>query len=98
MIIFILSACAAPESAPTEPAPTATPIPTEVPMSVAILTSLFIVTEADSLSLKDPYGVAVDSEGNVIETIENPKFCGCGHSQEKPFCDGSHKGFLDKKD
>jgi 2-keto-4-pentenoate hydratase len=33
----------------------------------------------------------VDSEGNVIETIENPKFCGCGHSQEKPFCDGSHK-------
>jgi len=40
----------------------------------------------------------VDSEGNVIETIENPKFCGCGHSQEKPFCDGSHKGFLDKKD
>ena len=40
----------------------------------------------------------VDSEGNVIETIENPKFCGCGHSQEKPLCDGSHKGFLDKKD
>jgi CDGSH-type Zn-finger protein len=40
----------------------------------------------------------VDAEGNLIETIENPKFCGCGHSQEKPFCDGSHKGFLGKKD
>ena len=40
----------------------------------------------------------VDADGNVIETIENPKFCGCGQSKEKPLCDGSHKGFLDKKD
>ena len=33
----------------------------------------------------------VDADGNVIETIENPKFCGCGKSKEKPICDGSHK-------
>ena len=33
----------------------------------------------------------VDSEGNVIESIENPKFCGCGYSKDKPWCDGSHK-------
>jgi len=33
----------------------------------------------------------VDADGNVVETLENPKFCGCGLSQEKPFCDGSHK-------
>jgi CDGSH-type Zn-finger protein len=33
----------------------------------------------------------VDSDGNVTSTIENPKFCGCGLSKEKPFCDGSHK-------
>ncbi len=33
----------------------------------------------------------VDAEGNVINTVENPKFCGCGLSKEKPFCDGSHK-------
>jgi CDGSH-type Zn-finger protein len=39
----------------------------------------------------------VDADGNVTETMENPKFCGCGHSQEKPFCDGSHKGFLEEK-
>jgi CDGSH-type Zn-finger protein len=39
----------------------------------------------------------VDSEGNVIGTLENPKFCGCGHSKEKPFCDGSHKGLLEEK-
>jgi len=30
----------------------------------------------------------------VLETIENPKFCGCGQSKEKPLCDGSHKGIL----
>jgi 2-keto-4-pentenoate hydratase len=33
----------------------------------------------------------VDAEGNLIETIENPKFCGCGYSKDKPWCDGSHK-------
>jgi CDGSH-type Zn-finger protein len=38
----------------------------------------------------------VDSDGVVIETLENPKFCGCGQSKEKPFCDGSHKGLLEK--
>ncbi len=36
----------------------------------------------------------VDAEGKVRETIENPKFCGCGQSKEKPLCDGSHKGIL----
>jgi CDGSH-type Zn-finger protein len=38
----------------------------------------------------------VDADGNVIETLENPKFCGCGQSKEKPLCDGSHKGILNK--
>ena len=33
----------------------------------------------------------VDAEGNLIETRENPKFCGCGLSKDKPLCDGSHK-------
>jgi CDGSH-type Zn-finger protein len=33
----------------------------------------------------------VDADGNVTNTVENPKFCGCGRSKEKPFCDGSHK-------
>jgi CDGSH-type Zn-finger protein len=39
----------------------------------------------------------VDADGNLIETIENPKFCGCGQSKEKPLCDGSHKGLLENK-
>lgn len=33
----------------------------------------------------------VDADSNVISTIENPKFCGCGLSKDKPLCDGSHK-------
>jgi CDGSH-type Zn-finger protein len=33
----------------------------------------------------------VDADGNITSTVENPKFCGCGLSKEKPFCDGSHK-------
>jgi CDGSH-type Zn-finger protein len=33
----------------------------------------------------------VDADGNVTTSVENPKFCGCGLSKEKPLCDGSHK-------
>jgi CDGSH-type Zn-finger protein len=33
----------------------------------------------------------VDADGNLIETRENPKFCGCDLSKQKPNYDGSHK-------
>jgi len=33
----------------------------------------------------------VDAQGNVIESKENFSLCRCGHSKEKPFCDGSHR-------
>ena len=33
----------------------------------------------------------VDAEGNVIRTESNFSLCRCGHSQDKPFCDGSHR-------
>jgi len=32
----------------------------------------------------------VDAEGKVIKTVTDPKLCGCGLSQDKPFCDQSH--------
>lgn len=32
----------------------------------------------------------VDAEGNRFETKENFALCRCGHSQNKPFCDGQH--------
>jgi 2-oxopent-4-enoate/cis-2-oxohex-4-enoate hydratase len=36
----------------------------------------------------------VDADGNVIESIDAPKLCGCGLSKEKPRCDGSHKEYV----
>ncbi|TMN22198.1 CDGSH iron-sulfur domain-containing protein [Lentibacillus cibarius] len=33
----------------------------------------------------------VDAEGNVFETRKTFSLCRCGHSSNKPFCDGSHK-------
>jgi CDGSH-type Zn-finger protein len=38
----------------------------------------------------------VDAEGNVIESKSDFSLCRCGHSKEKPFCDGSHReaGFV----
>ena len=35
----------------------------------------------------------VDSEGNVIKTTDNVKFCGCKLTKDYPYCDGSHKSF-----
>jgi CDGSH-type Zn-finger protein len=37
-----------------------------------------------------------DEDGNLVPIREGKtpgivKFCGCGRSLEKPFCDGSHK-------
>ena len=36
----------------------------------------------------------VDVEGNIIKTVTDPKFCGCGLSQDKPFCDKSHANYV----
>ena len=33
----------------------------------------------------------VDSEGNVIKSESAFSLCRCGHSKDKPFCDGSHR-------
>ncbi|MCI0184022.1 MAG: CDGSH iron-sulfur domain-containing protein [Acidibacillus sp.] len=49
---------------------------------------------------KGPYLVTgaielVDAEGNVFETKEQFTLCRCGHSHNKPFCDGAHRGQFD---
>ena len=33
----------------------------------------------------------VDAAGKVIETKYNFSLCRCGHSKDKPYCDGSHR-------
>jgi CDGSH-type Zn-finger protein len=33
----------------------------------------------------------VDEDGNVMESKTDFSLCRCGHSKEKPYCDGSHK-------
>lgn len=51
------------------------------------------ITVSQDGSYKVEEGVElVDWEGNPVETREGrPYFlCRCGHSDDKPFCDGSH--------
>lgn len=35
----------------------------------------------------------IDAEGNVVRSGERFFLCRCGHSNSKPFCDGSHRKF-----
>jgi len=51
---------------------------------------IFINPESGSIKIIGPVDF-VDREGNILETKENVKFCGCGLSKDKPNCDGSHK-------
>lgn len=39
-----------------------------------------------------------NAEGKLIECTQEAYFCRCGHSANKPFCDGAHlqNGFQDK--
>ncbi|MGY0693430.1 CDGSH iron-sulfur domain-containing protein [Virgibacillus sp. FSP13] len=32
-----------------------------------------------------------DAEGNTFQTKKAVSLCRCGHSSNKPFCDGTHK-------
>lgn len=34
----------------------------------------------------------VDTDGNAFDTKQTFSLCRCGLSDNKPFCDGSHKG------
>ena len=49
------------------------------------------VAEDGSYKIEGPVHL-VDQHGNIIETREGKPFylCRCGHSSNKPFCDGTH--------
>ncbi len=58
---------------------------------------IFINPESGSIKIIGAVDF-VDREGNILETQENVKFCGCGLSKDKPNCDGSHRDKVVKKD
>ena len=54
---------------------------------------IFQNPKSGSIKATGTYDV-VDALGNVIKTVTDPKFCGCGLSQDKPFCDKSHSNYV----
>jgi uncharacterized Fe-S cluster protein YjdI len=54
------------------------------------LTSMIAVGEDGPLRVSGKVHLT-DAEGNTIETRERFSLCRCGASENKPFCDGSHK-------
>ena len=58
---------------------------------------IFINPESGSIKIIGAVDF-VDREGNILETKENVKFCGCGLSKDKPNCDVSHRDKVAKKD
>ena len=50
--------------------------------------------KSGSIKLDGSYDV-VDAEGKVIKTVTDLKLCGCGLSQDKPFCDKSHANYVE---
>ena len=42
-------------------------------------------------SLRVKGATLIGADGNVISDKETFSLCRCGHSKDKPFCDGSHR-------
>lgn len=55
--------------------------------------SVFVNSKSGSIKVSGTVDI-VDVEGNVIKTVQDPKLCGCGLSQDKPFCDKSHANYV----
>ena len=51
--------------------------------------TIFVNPKSGSIKISGDVDV-VDVDGRVIETLTNPKLCGCGLSKDKPWCDSSH--------
>ena len=59
-------------------------------------TTRITVKSNGSLKVEGDFEI-VDKDGNVygLEGREMVSICRCGLSQNKPFCDGSHKGHFE---
>ena len=48
-------------------------------------------TKSGAIITNIPKSIEVkDSKGNLLRTGQDKFICRCGHSQNQPFCDGSH--------
>ena len=66
-------------------------VPLPHPVATATATPVCVTVRPNgSLLVEGPFRV-VDPDGNVIREGEKCGLCRCGHSKNKPFCDGSHK-------
>lgn len=48
------------------------------------------IRDDGSLRVSGP-AILLDAEGNQFETKPTFSLCRCGQSENKPFCDGTHK-------
>jgi 2-keto-4-pentenoate hydratase len=55
--------------------------------------NIFQNPKSGSIKLTGQFDV-VDELGNVLNSVNDPKLCGCGLSQDKPFCDKSHANYV----
>ena len=55
-------------------------------MDIIVNTNGPLKVSCKDLVLKDPAGKAFDLGGREFVSL-----CRCGHSENKPFCDGSHR-------
>ena len=55
--------------------------------------SIFQNPKSGSIKVTGNFDV-VDHEGKVVKSVSDPKLCGCGLSQDKPFCDKSHANYV----
>jgi len=55
------------------------------------------ITVRENGSLRVKGATLIGADGNVISDKETFSLCRCGHSKDKPFCDGAHReaGFTD---
>lgn len=58
----------------------------------SVLETKIIVRSNGSLRIEGEFSIC-DGEGNIFDLAGRTSIslCRCGHSQDKPFCDGSHK-------
>lgn len=56
------------------------------------------VTVRPNGSLRVNGAILIGADGEIITERESYSLCRCGHSQDKPFCDGSHRAcdFVDE--